>query len=178
MCELYALFAAPAAGSGDEVQLSVAVGDSCGSDALTTMAVTIADEPTSGGVRVDYANGVLTYEGQSCALAEDVVLRGERGALDCARSGVGAGTDDFVLGLALAFEASFEGEHGIWVDATDGEGRLGWTRVGTFTVEDVYVEDDVPTDVVDEGCACATSTTGGGWLALAVTCGLFSRRRR
>ena len=178
MCELYALFAAPAAGTGDEVQLSIGVGDACGSEAITTMAVTLADDPREpGGVRVDYANGVLVYEGQSCALAEDVALSGAYGTLDCARSGIGAGTDDVVLGLALAFEATFEGEHGIWVDATDSEGRLGWTQVGTFTVADVYVEDDAPADV-DPGCACATSTTGAGWLVLTVAFGLISRRRR
>jgi MYXO-CTERM domain-containing protein len=91
-------------------------------------------------VPVAYEDGRFHLGTDSCAPGEARALANAYGSLDCARSAVTDSVDDRIVDWALSFDpATFGGTHGLWLDgkgpaSTTPEPRIGWTRLGEYTV--------------------------------------------
>lgn len=136
-----ALTFAPTTGAGD-AQIFQARFVHCEGASLLRVVSLLVGEPVPGtpSVQVGYEAGRLSLEGSSCESGEQAVLHGPYGDLDCGLSGVALEGDELSVAWALRFDvAGFAGLRGVHVDAkggtTEPEPRLGWTKVGEFTVQ-------------------------------------------
>lgn len=132
---------APAAGAGQEQVFRAAYAHCGGADAFRIVQVWVTDEiaPNVPGVGANFEGGRFGVGASSCLPGEDArLLQLPWGSIDCARSSVSSAGDVVTVDWALRFDPAFAGEHGVWFDAKGGGGdpepRLGWTRMGTYTV--------------------------------------------
>ena len=99
----------------------------------------VAPEVPVMGATLEY--GIFQSAGQTCQPGEDKVIEGEYGSFDCANSWfVDEGNVRRVY-FAITFDLdTFSGTKNIYFDAKGGSGdpepRLGWTKMGTFTIVD------------------------------------------
>lgn len=147
-----------------------------------------------------YEGGRFYLDGrvESCAPGEARMFAGPGGTLDCARSTATVSGDDLSVDWALAFDtAALAGEQGVFVDAkgtATPEPRLGWTRMGTYTVESTLSGDGglLPRDAsvpsmdagrlapgagLSDGCGCAVAGRGQPAAPLVVA-GIFAALAR
>ena len=94
---------------------------------------------------------------QSCLPGEPTVLSSPHGELHCGVSTASLSGSELTVAFAIAFDvASLEGERGVFFDAkggaTEPEPRLGWTRMGTWTVESTSAGGDpwIATEPLDD----------------------------
>lgn len=132
----------PADGAGPGAVFQARYGHCLGAETFRIVQLMVADEVTDSdpNVHVAWSEGALHYADQSCDAGSSTVLEGPWGALDCARSAAFYVGNELVVDFAIDFDTdTFAGEHLLWFDAKGGPGdpepRLGWTAVGTFSVE-------------------------------------------
>ena len=197
----------PASASGSAVELQARYAHCAGGEAFRVAQMWVGQEPDpqDPSVHVGFGEGAFGYEGGSCLPGEDAVLTGEFAALDCSRSVAAVIGDELRLAFALEFDVeAFGGLHEVWFDGKGGDGdpepRIGWTLMGTFTVEpDPAGDDDDDDDSTDEDpvpelpsedpsanyglyqdCACWTGPrpdVTAAWLLVLGVCAWRLRRR-
>jgi len=172
-----------------------------GASTFRVVQLTVTDEVGSPGeVGLGYEGGLFYAGAESCAPGEARVIRGTAaGALDCARSSVRDVGDDRVVDWAVLFDPTvFAGPHHVYFDAKGGpdpEPRLGWTRMGRFTVAEDPLPDGGTSASMDaaatedagegtgrppnvSGCGCrAAGSPGGAPTALLLLAALGLRTR-
>jgi MYXO-CTERM domain-containing protein len=182
-------------------QVFHAVYDHCAGAAAFRIAqlwVGASVEPAVPHVAASFEAGRFFLEGTdaSCAPGEATVLTGTNGTLDCARSTATPAGEELTVDWALSFDvATLAGAQGVFFDAKGTavpEPRLGWTRMGTFTVEAASMMDagretmDAGGDAgaarrpsVMGGCGCSAGAPSRGlpWVAVVGLAVLFRRRR-
>jgi hypothetical protein len=194
----------PSSGSGPAQSFTTHISHCEGASAfrISQLRVTKLVDAQEPALAPAFEDGMFHLESQSCAPGENAELVSQYGTLDCAASSVAENGNELAVTFALAFDTfSFAGERRLFVDAKGGNGdpepRLGWTDVGSWTVDSASpstggsatggaggggggsagrggVEED------DGGCGCRLARRDASvWLTLAI-CGLaltFARRR-
>jgi MYXO-CTERM domain-containing protein len=146
---LQAVSLEPAAGSG-QTQIFDAVYAHCmGAQTFRIVQIWFGSEvaievPHTGG---SFENGLLSWDTQQCVPGDPVSLVTEHSTLDCAQTTVTSIGNEMHVQWAVEFDVdSFAGPQNIFFDAKGGAGdpepRLGWTQVGTFTVQAEAAGDD------------------------------------
>ncbi len=146
----------PADAAGEGAVFQARYGHCLGAEAFRVVQLMVADEVAADApnVHVAWSEGAFWYEEQSCEMGSPTVLDGAWGSLDCEHSAAFYVGNELVVDFALGFDvATFAGSHGLWFDAKGGPGdeepRLGWTLVGSYTVEPE--PEPEPTDDDDSG---------------------------
>jgi len=163
---LQAIALEPAAGQGDAAVFRATYRHCEGAATFRVVQLWVGAEVSEIAERVHagYEAGRFNLEnGGDCAPGDPVVLQSTYGALDCAASTVTMQGTDMMVEWAIAFDVdTFAGVRGVFFDAKGGAGdpepRLGWTQMGTFTVEPAAGTDEGTTAATDEG----TSDGGDG----------------
>lgn len=195
---LHAVAIEPPAGRGDAQVFRATYKHCDGWDAFRVVQLTVGDAVDAlAQVPVAYEDGRFHLGEDSCASGEARTLANAYGALDCARSGVSMAVDDLVVDWALSFEPdTFPGTHGLWMDgkgpaSTTPEPRIGWTRMGDYTVERASSSVDAGArdaggrldgggrhPGVSSGCGCRASSAPSSIAPLALALALLAARRR
>jgi MYXO-CTERM domain-containing protein len=184
----------PSNGSGPAQAFVTQISHCEGASALRIVQLRVtkfvdAQEPA---VAPSFEAGLFHLDADSCAPGEAKQLVSTHGTLDCASSTVAQNGNQMIVTFGLAFDTdSFSGERGLFMDSKGGsttpEPRLGWTEVGSFTVEPEVAgsggsSGSSPTDrggVTEDssGCGCRLAR-GTGSPAIAVVLGLLAALRR
>jgi MYXO-CTERM domain-containing protein len=132
----------PASGSGPAQAFATRISHCEGASAfrIVQLRVTKVVDAQEPAVAPSFEAGLFHLDAESCAAGEAKQLVSTYGTLDCASSTVAQNGNELVVTFALGFDTeSFAGERGLFVDAKGGsvtpEPRLGWTEVGSFTVQ-------------------------------------------
>ena len=141
---LQALSLTPTDASGSSTVLRAVYRHCEGASAFRILQLSVADmiSPTTPSVGGFYEAGRFGLGGQSCAPGESTFIDlAPYGRIDCSRSTALLTGEQATVDWGLEFNvAAFAGTHGVFVDAKGGTGdpepRLGWTRMGQFTVTD------------------------------------------
>nr|MDQ3037241.1 hypothetical protein [Myxococcota bacterium] len=139
---LAAIALTPDDGRGERAMLRATYQHCDGADAFRAVEILVGDDVASPDVvRATYEDGQLALGTERCTPGEARTLRTTLGALDCASTTVSRSVDDLTIDWAFDLDATtFAGTHDVFFDAYGPgrlmpEVRLGWTRMGTFTVE-------------------------------------------
>jgi hypothetical protein len=153
----------PSIATGTDVVFDARYRNCYGASAFRIVQLWVGDSVAVGvpNVQLGYEGGRIFLESQSCAPGEGMVLHGAHGSIDCARSTATPSGNELAMRWAMQFDASnFAGVHGVFFDAKGPstktpEPRLGWTRMGTFTVAVVPDAGTADAGAVDAGSSDA-----------------------
>ena len=194
----------PVDGAGSGQTFTAVYSHCAGASAIrgVQLAVWDAVDPFLPAVQVGYEAGQLYLDGASCAPGSSGELVGSYGRLDCASSSASLDGNRLTAQWSIAFDmATFGGTHGVYLDAKGGaalpEPRLGWTQLGSYTVQAGGSGGTAPpaggaggangaaSGAEDAGCGCRTPERephrpGGavGLVLAALALGLRQRPRQ
>jgi hypothetical protein len=133
----------PANGSGSAQVFHAVYAYTGGAAQFRVVQIWVGPQPGSAGNSVgpgyEPGAGGLYLDGNSCLPGDARTLFGTNGSLDCAKTHVSASGSQQTVDWALSFDvARMGGAQGVYFDAKafpePGGARLGWTKMGTFTV--------------------------------------------